>query len=584
MFAMLENLAEESKTLANGSFDDIQSLPAIVDYLPVHAIKTKLFNEYFPDLTIVDLATRAWWHRAWTVQELMLSKKSILMMGKYTITWENCFAAVDHGLRMQLWGHVFLGFIVNPVIIPYISMRALMNRYRLVDQQRSPAVDLLRLLIHCRHRDSRDPRDKIYAVLGILRDIHPETLKSDASDAPNVEVGYQRDVREVYRSMSQELILKTNTLDSLGVCPETELDLPSWATDWSCTDRIGSPLMQDSLERMRITHATKYTKANAHFSIDGTRLILRGFEVTTIVALSDTLPVPDLDNVAGSKASLKHGKKSRTQLPDFESLIPEANSSPDFDSMTARAESNLAKARISVATYTDMVKGFYAWLRTRLFSNLQLYTVIFFYLVELCIKPLGWRYKSLDKDCRAIMSVFHTLFTWEQFAASQKPTNEGIEPEDVYWHTLCGGTYKNLDPVKTKVIFEHWYNVLEPLRSFVRNFRWISRIFPWIGIAVYMRATWETYGDFWPFIVASQHRRMGRTENGWLGMMPGHAKVGDVVILASGGRVPLVMRKKETEVDGVQEKRALFIGEAYIQGIMDGEMWDEQRCEDIEIW
>jgi hypothetical protein len=481
---------------------------------------------------------------------------------------------------MQIWEHVFLGFIVNPVIVPYISMRALMNRYRLVDQQNSPAVDLLHLLIHCRHRESRDPRDKIYAVLGILRDAHPETLNSDASDAPNIEVGYQKDVIEVYRSMSQELILKTNTLDSLGVCPETELDLPSWATDWSCTDRIGSPLMQDSLERMRITHATKYTKANAHFSIDGSRLILRGFELTTIVALSDTFPVPDLDNVAGSKANSNMEKQVARNIPDFKSSILEENSSPDFDSMAATTESNLAKTRISVARYTDMVKGFYTWL----FSNLRLYAVIFFYLLKLCIKLLGWESQSLDKDGRAIMSVFHTLFTWEQFAASQKSTNQGIDPEDVYWHTLCSGTYKDSDPVKTKVIFEHWYNVLQPLRSFVRSFSWISRTFPWIGIAVYMTAAWDTYGDFWPFTVASQHRRMGRMENGWLGMMPGYAKVGDVVILARGGRVPLVLRKKETEVDGVQEERVFFVGEAYVQGVMKGEMWDEQRCEDIEIW
>jgi hypothetical protein len=95
-----------------------------------------------------------------------------------------------------------------------------------------------------------------------------------------------------------------------------------------------------------------------------------------------------------------------------------------------------------------------------------------------------------------------------------------------------------------------------------------------------MRATWDTYGDFWPYIAASQYRRLGRLENGWLGMLPGDARVGGVVVLARGGRVPLVVRKEEKE----GKQRIVFIGEAYIHGIMDGEIWDEERCEEIEVW
>ncbi|KAH9219729.1 heterokaryon incompatibility protein-domain-containing protein [Leptodontidium sp. 2 PMI_412] len=507
MFTMLEKLAEESKTINEGRLNSAETLPAFVSDLPRHPVRTKVFEEYFADGTIVDIATRTWWHRAWTVQELMLSSNATLMIGKYTITWDDLCAAVDHGLNMQIWEHVFLGFIVNPVVVPYISMRALMNRYRLPDQLDTSAVDLTRLLIHCRHRESQDPRDKIYAVLGILRNSHSEALKADALDAPKVEVGYGKDVREVYRSMSRELILKANNLDVLGICPKSKLDLPSWVSDWSATDRIGSPLMQDSLERTRTTHATKHTKANALFSSDTSRLIIHGFKVTTITALSDILPVPVMHNTLGSKDSALLEKFIKSLMPKDDSSIPYAALAPDFESTIANKDSRL-----------------------------------------------------------------------------HEPTNPGIEHSEVYWHTLCSGTYKDPNsPEDTKLIYEHWYNLLHPLRKFVTRYNWLSRAFPSLAIAVYMRATWATYGDFWPYMVASQYRRLGKLGNGWLGMMPGDAKVGDIVILARGGRVPLVVREEALNGGDVQ-KRMRFIGEAYLHGIMDGEIWDEEKAREIEIW
>ena len=100
--------------------------------------------------------------------------------------------------------------------------------------------------------------------------------------------------------------------------------------------------------------------------------------------------------------------------------------------------------------------------------------------------------------------------------------------------------------------------------------------FPWIGKAVYMQATWGTYRDFWPFMTASQHRLLRRLKSGWLGMLPGDARIGDAVILARGGWVPAIVREEE-------EKRKVFVGEAYIHGIMDGGIRDENKCKEIEF-
>ncbi|KAL2063734.1 hypothetical protein VTL71DRAFT_5539 [Oculimacula yallundae] len=601
MFAMLENLAEESKTIARNSALDGTS-PASNNNMVALRGKSKLFDVYFGDITIVDIATRDWWHRAWTVQELMLTRNAVMMIGKHTITYDNLSAAVDHGLQMRIWTHIFLGFIVNPVIVPYISMRALQNRR--ASSPGSPAVDLLRLLVHCRHRESRDPRDKIYSVLGILRDTHPEVLNSGVRDTPIVEVGYKKDVQEVYRNMSQELISKTGTLDVLGICPPSNLlGLPSWATDWSSTERIGAPLTQDALGRTRATHATRHTKAHARFSADGSRLLLRGFEVSTIAELSDILPIPALINVAGSKVSIAYAKSIRLQLLDLVNLWLEIKTPPDppleFNSTTANSESGPAKMSIRLARYTHSTTSF-LW---RLCLKTPLFTIFAFQLTKTLFWACVLQYRFLVQDGHAIMEVFYALLAWEHFSCLQKPTNpyqDDVSPEEIYWHTLCCGTYIHPSPsttdiAKTHAIYTHWHTLLSPFFTFLRRFQWLTNFSPWLGIAMYLRATWDEYGGFWEYLEASRLRRMGRLENGLLGMLPRDARVGDMVVLVRGGGVPLVVRRVEGEEEGKGDRyrdqkgngkgkrRVRFVGEAYVYGIMDGEVWDQEMCGDIEI-
>lgn len=71
-------------------------------------------------------------------------------------------------------------------------------------------------------------------------------------------------------------------------------------------------------------------------------------------------------------------------------------------------------------------------------------------------------------------------------------------------------------------------------------------------------------------------RRLGRAANGYLCLVPAAAEVGDKVILARGGRVPLVVRE-----DGGTGYWQL-VGEAYVHGIMDGEAW-EDKCKEFHV-
>ncbi|KAK2010497.1 HET-domain-containing protein [Colletotrichum eremochloae] len=67
------------------------------------------------------------------------------------------------------------------------------------------------------------------------------------------------------------------------------------------------------------------------------------------------------------------------------------------------------------------------------------------------------------------------------------------------------------------------------------------------------------------------------TQLGYVGMAPGGARPGDVVVILLGSRIPYVLRPSR---DGT---RCCFVGEAYCDGVMDGEMLTKRQQETFFI-
>lgn len=68
----------------------------------------------------------------------------------------------------------------------------------------------------------------------------------------------------------------------------------------------------------------------------------------------------------------------------------------------------------------------------------------------------------------------------------------------------------------------------------------------------------------------------------WLGLAPENARIGDFVAILEGGKVPYILRKREQASRDSTERWEL-IGDAYVDGIMDGEA--TQTGETMrEIW
>ena len=68
-------------------------------------------------------------------------------------------------------------------------------------------------------------------------------------------------------------------------------------------------------------------------------------------------------------------------------------------------------------------------------------------------------------------------------------------------------------------------------------------------------------------------------DEGWLGLAPMDAELGDIIALLEGGPVPYILRPRIGEEAGCYE----LIGDAYIHGLMDGEGWKSDLLQEIVL-
>ena len=81
--------------------------------------------------------------------------------------------------------------------------------------------------------------------------------------------------------------------------------------------------------------------------------------------------------------------------------------------------------------------------------------------------------------------------------------------------------------------------------------------------------------EFVAIMTNTANRRLIKTRRGYIGLAGQSVRVGDTIVICTGGKLPLVLRNKG---NGVSE----LVTDCYIHGIMAGEAYREQECQ--RIW
>lgn len=223
---------------------------------------------------LVLILKRPWFWRTWIVQEVVLNPDVDLVLGPSTMTWDELasIVALLEGPLPGVWDPHRAA--VTALELPFSRI----NRIRLRHQQRivaaaSPAqsappdveqtrenpdttvhddLDILDLLLMSRSLGATDPRDKIYALLGLGRytidpdySMTPESVFTDFALSTIGQVTALLAARSALRaeaSQHDRVVRRAMILLSCAGRQNQKLRLPSWVPDWT-TDVQSRPLI-----------------------------------------------------------------------------------------------------------------------------------------------------------------------------------------------------------------------------------------------------------------------------------------------------------------------------------------------------
>jgi len=436
------------------------------------------------------LLCRQYWSRVWILQEIVVSKNVEVHCGKLRLQ----FAILHAAMLYLIYMHVYVSVQLAE------SMAALMEVTEISDDGNFPPdcelmqlepqfkslnsidikpsarfasgmriryhstaeendetkVNLIDLLSRNRvGREATDPRDRIFALLGIAADAEALRIIPNYADTNSCAV--------VYCNAAHALIASGH-VDILAFSQWSKKDptMPSWAPDWS--EEVKQPFGQLPWESPYSGSGSKIPFKHSEQSDPVSRLRMHGIIVDYIESAR-----PQCNN--GEWLSTHHRLQACTYLQDIMSLCQISNE-------------KLAQSGVEI--YPDPSARERAYQRVPV---ADLYST-------------GMFRRATIEECHLGHAEVIT-----DFMQSQKPVP---------------------DPTPSTRTFRSYYSLM----------------------------------------AEQVQRRPFVTVKGFVGLAPKHVEEADVIVIFPGARFPYVLRRCD---DGTY----LLIGEAYVDGIMDGELATE---------
>ncbi|KAL7913765.1 heterokaryon incompatibility domain-containing protein [Trichoderma velutinum] len=211
------------------------------------------------------LFKRPWFHRVWVLQEIAFAKDAIFVCGQYEVNWDSIrnFCHWDRNNRDGEEGGL-------PYPIEY-TVKTSRGRTDFVHYNHR----LCELLKNTKDCQATDARDKVYAMLSLLRWEHEKMIREleanqnqaeneimDELDADTlrqasfIQADYKMSVQQVYTKLTI-ILLEHFGLEALriGLALRHVEKLPSWVIDWEAITK--SPYkFQQPLEPFRPQNAS----------------------------------------------------------------------------------------------------------------------------------------------------------------------------------------------------------------------------------------------------------------------------------------------------------------------------------------
>lgn len=168
---------------------------------------------------LINLLRRSYWQRMWMFQEIVLSRNAVVHFGPYKISWDNLRGLGEMSGDSASWPQAQARCDWIP------ELRTALFSIAHLFISKDVAHDSISVLQATRNLQCKDPRDKLFALMGVCSTI---PIRAD----------YSRPVRDIYTDFTRRLLETENGMAPLLTAglwnPENgpQLNLPSWVPDY----------------------------------------------------------------------------------------------------------------------------------------------------------------------------------------------------------------------------------------------------------------------------------------------------------------------------------------------------------------
>jgi len=240
-----------------------------------------LYEDVMRWRSLVKFFQRRYFTRVWIIQEVILGRAREAMCGEYTIPWDD-IAEVSKFFTVTSWARAIApgGILTAGGSHPsYYQLPNFIEANRRTLAEGRDEI-LLYALIRTRRFIASDPRDKVYAVLGIATKYAQGKARLDP-------VYGNRSVAEAYTLTAIQILEDLDDLLLLAHAEGEEFrqidSLPSWVPDWSYPHVVG----------LGITGYARFSASgnlprSLHIDEENKRLTVKGMKLDEIVQTAET--------------------------------------------------------------------------------------------------------------------------------------------------------------------------------------------------------------------------------------------------------------------------------------------------------
>lgn len=260
-----------------------------------------------------ELFDRAWFSRAWIVQEAVLSSNAWITCGDAAIPWGALVGALSYAFTDQAWIFEFYGTAnMNILVSLFLSQHEVTRGMKRFHYE---------ILVRHRQSIASKEQDTVFAFRGLSG--------LDSFDQDGIIPDYQIAPESLCTNLAVATLSQASNLDFLSIprlCRREEgLALPSWVPDWSCRTPLCISLLQleegGASNRDRTPYnATRKSSCRPIIDKEPKCLLLSGFAVDKITSLSE---VWDLQESKGFQTLRKQAlvlQKNQVLVEDWRAV------------------------------------------------------------------------------------------------------------------------------------------------------------------------------------------------------------------------------------------------------------------------